>query len=125
MNQEERTAHLNYQILEGIQLYGFDTNGLFDGSHTLGELYDHRATLFAVICNLFPEKAWKSHLHADGTMFSNDWFIVGIDTPEDMYSYHYHVEHWDKYTVKELQFAPAWDGHTPKDVGRLLSLLAA
>ena len=125
MNQEERTAHLNYQILEGIQLYGSDTNGLFDGSHTFGELYDHRATLFAVICNLFPEKAWKSHLHADGTMFSNDWFIVGIDTPEGMYSYHYHVEHWDKYTVKELQFAPAWDGHTPKDVGRLLSLLDA
>lgn len=125
MNQEERTAHLNHQIMEGIQMHGFDTNSLFDGSHTFGELYDHRATLFAVICNLFPEKAWKSRLHADGTMFSNDWFIVGIQTPKGMYSYHYHTEHWDKYAVKELQFAPVWDGHTPKDVNRLLSLLGA
>lgn len=52
---------------------------LSDGYHTFNELYHHRALLFATICNLNPDKAWKSMKHHDGTMYDG-MFIVGIET---------------------------------------------
>ncbi|MZQ97178.1 MAG: hypothetical protein GT601_05845 [Acidaminobacter sp.] len=94
-----------------------------DGYHTFNELYYHRAVLFSVICNQNKEKAWKSRSHDDGTMFEN-MFIVGIETPEGSYTYHYDVNpYWKMFDVKELEFAPKWDGHKPSDIGRLNSLL--
>ncbi len=100
------------------------TKEISDGYHTFEELYHHRCVLFSVICNQNKEKAWKSLLHHDGTMFGdNDMFIVGIETPEGSYTYHYHREYWDMFKVKELDRAPEWDGHKPEDVTRLLSLL--
>lgn len=93
-----------------------------DGSHTFDELYYHRMVLFAVICNTYKDKAYKSWKHHDGTMY-DDYFIVGIDTPEGQYSYHYHKDEWDKFKIKELKNAPLWDGHVPKDICRLFSLL--
>lgn len=92
-----------------------------DGSHTFDELYYHRMILFAVICNSNQDVAWKSKLHHDGTMYDN-YFIVGVDTPAGQYSYHYHMDHWNKFRVRELIYAPEWDGHMPKDVDRLLTL---
>lgn len=98
------------------------TSGDFsDGYHTFDELYYHRMILFAVICNNYKDKAWKSWLHHDGTMY-DDYFIVGVKTPEGQYSYHYHKDHWDMFKVKEEEKAPKWDGHLPKDITRLLSL---
>jgi hypothetical protein len=94
---------------------------LSDGYHTFNELYHHRAVLFSVICNQNKDKAWKSKLHADGTMFDG-YFIVGIDTPKGTYTYHYQMKYWDLFDVKELERAPEWDGHKPEDVDRLLSL---
>ena len=41
-----------------------------DGYHTFDELYYHRTVLFAVICNTYCDKAWKSWLHADGQCMS-------------------------------------------------------
>ena len=32
-----------------------DKSNISDGSHTFGELYHHRAILFAVICNTYKE----------------------------------------------------------------------
>lgn len=93
-----------------------------DGSHTFDELYYHRMMLFAVVCNTYKAKAWKSLLHHDGTMYDN-YFIVGIQTPEGQYSYHYHIDHWHVFDVKELSHAPEWDRHTPEDITRLMSLL--
>ncbi|HSH24818.1 MAG TPA: hypothetical protein VLA13_04695 [Massilibacterium sp.] len=93
-----------------------------DGYHTFDELYHHRMILFSVICNQNKDKAWKSWKHDDGTMF-DDYFIVGIETDEGHYTYHYHKDHWDLFKVKELDFAPKWDGHKPEDITRLLSLL--
>lgn len=95
---------------------------LSDGYHTFDELYYHRMVLFSIICNQNKERAWKSWLHSDGTMF-DDYFIVGITTPDGDYSYHYHKDNWDKFDVKELNAAPEWDGHKPEDIERLLSLL--
>jgi hypothetical protein len=93
-----------------------------DGYHTFEELYFHRMVLFSIICKQNKDKAWKSKLHIDGTMYL-DYFIVGIDTPEGQYTYHYHFKH-DEYfkDIKEIPNAPEWDGHKPNDITRLLSI---
>lgn len=100
-----------------------NTKDISDGYHTFGQLYHDRAVLFAVICNTYKGKAWKSKLHDDGTMF-DDMFIVGVETPQGQYTYHYHVEpYWDMYDVKEVEKAPVWDGHTFEDINRLFGLI--
>ena len=92
------------------QLVTGDTS---DGYHTFNELYHHRAVLFSVIVKAFPDKAWKSKQHNDGTMYDG-MFIVGIDTPEGQATYHYDIDpYWDIFECKELARAPKWDGHTP------------
>lgn len=97
---------------------------LSDGYHTFNELYHHRAILFSVICNTFPDKAWKSKLHDTGDMFEG-MFIVGIETPEGQATYHYDLEpYWDIFKVKELDKAPTWDGHTPEEAINRISKLA-
>ena len=102
------------------QLVTGDTS---DGYHTFNELYHHRAVLFSVIVKAFPDKAWKSKQHNDGTMY-DDMFIVGIDTPEGQATYHYDIDpYWDMFECQELARAPKWDGHTPAQaierIGRL------
>ena len=93
-----------------------------DGYHTFDELYYHRMVLFALYVNFWSENAWKSWKHHDGTMYEN-YFIVGITTPQGDYSYHYHKDHWNTFKVKELEFAPEWDGHNPSDIERLYSVV--
>ena len=84
-----------------------------DGYHTFNELYHHRAVLFSVIVKAFPDHAWKSRKHHDGTMYDG-MFIVGIETPDGQATYHYDIEpYWDMFNCKELEYAPEWDGHTP------------
>lgn len=92
-----------------------------DGYHSFKELYQHRCILFSVICNSNKELSWKSKKHADGSMFK-DYFIVGINTKEGSFTYHYHIDEWDRFKVKELDNAPEWDGHTSQDITRLESL---
>lgn len=88
-------------------------SGTSDGCHSFGELYHHRAVLFSVIVAMFPELAWKSRLHADGTMLEG-MFIVGIETPEGQATYHFREgKHWDLFQCRVLDHAPEWDGHTP------------
>ena len=98
------------------------TGDLSDGYHTYNELYHHRAVLFSVVINQNKEIAWKSKKHHDGTMYDG-MFIVGIDTPQGQYSYHYDIEpYWNMFECKELDNAPVWDGHKPEDINRLQSL---
>lgn len=98
---------------------------LSDGYHSYNELYKHRMILFSIICNQNQEVAWKSRLHHDETMFDiEDYFIVGIDTPQGQFTYHYQMEYWDLFDVKELDKAPEYDGHTPDDIDRLYSLIS-
>ncbi len=96
---------------------------LSDGYHTFNELYHHRAVLFSVICNLLPDKAWKSMLHHTGDMYDG-MFIVGIETPLGPATYHYDIDpYWNMFHVKELKRAPEWDGHTAQDaIERMASL---
>ena len=94
-----------------------------DGYHTFNELYHHRAVLFSVICNTFKDKAWKSKKHDTGDMFDG-MFIVGIETPQGQATYHYDINpYWDMFKVKELPNAPKWDGHTPEEAIRRISML--
>ena len=100
-----------------------DIGELSDGFHTFNSLYYQRAILFATIVNTYKELAWKSKKHEDGQFcFGGGWFIVGIDTPNGSYTYHYEKEYWDLFDCKELPKAKHWDGHTDEDVTRLLSL---
>lgn len=99
-----------------------DVKDYSDGYHTFGELYYHRMMLFSIICNTHKDLSWKSKLHDDGTMFDG-MFIVGVHTPQGLYTYHYHLEHWDEFDVKAIERAPEWDGHKPSDITRLRSLL--
>jgi hypothetical protein len=100
---------------KGYRMVPDDIGEFSDGDHTFNELYHHRAVLFSVICNMFPEKAWKSKLHDTGDMFDG-MFIVAIETEQGQATYHYDIEpYWDMIKVKELEKAPKWDGHSPAD----------
>ena len=115
------TSNINNMILK-YKEEGFSTKGISDKWHTFGELYYHRMILFLTIQKAYKDKAWKSKQHHDGTMF-DDSFIVGIETPEGQYTYHYDLQYWDLFKdIKELEKAPEYDGHKPKDITRLLSL---
>lgn len=86
-----------------------------DGYHTFNELYHHRAVLFSKVVQFAGESAWKSKLHADGTMYEG-YFIVGVETPEGQATYHYAIDpYWEMFDCKELEQAPVWDGHTPQE----------
>lgn len=115
--------HINNLIKTEKSNKTISTKNISDGYHTFGELYHHRAVLFSVICNQNKDIAWKSLQHDDGTMFDGDMFIVGVETPQGQYTYHYHIEpYWNMFDVKELDYAPKWDGHQPSDITRLFSL---
>ncbi len=87
-----------------------------DGYHTFNELYEHRHILFLAVLKAHPNKAWRSKLHADGTMF-DEWFIAGLDTPSGQATYHLPIRMWHLFAgIKELENAPQWDGHTSEDV---------
>lgn len=84
-----------------------------DGYHTFNELYHHRAVLFAFIVAHYPELCWKTKHHHDGSMYDG-MFIVGMNTPDGMVTYHYDLDpYWDYFDCKEVDYAPVWDGHTP------------
>lgn len=100
-----------------------DIGEISDGYHTFNSLYNQRLCLFAALVNSYKDKAWKSRLHHDGEpCFGGGWFIVGITTPAGDYTYHYELKDWNLFDCKVMDKAPEWDGHTDKDVSRLLTL---
>lgn len=120
-NNEETIHNINKELIR-LRDEGQSRKEVSDGYHTFGELYFHRMMLFSVICNTYKDNAWKSKLHHDGTMFDGN-FIVGVETKEGQYSYHYNLKYWDYFDVKVLEKAPDYDGHQPDDIHRLLDLL--
>lgn len=100
-----------------------DIGDLSDGYHTFNGLYYQRMILFAALVHAYKDRAWKSYRHEDGELcFGGGWFIVGIDTPEGSYTYHYENKDFDRFDCVELPCGKHWDGHTEDDVTRLLSL---
>ena len=112
---------LNQELLKQWTDAGHKVSDFMDEYHSFNDLYTQRMYLTALAFNSNPSISWKSKQHADGTMFE-DYFIVGISTPQGMYTYHYKLEHWDLFKVKELSQSPNYDGHTSADVGRLNSV---
>ena len=103
-----------------------DIDDVSDGYHTFRQLYYQRMMLFATIVKQNKDKAWKSLRHEDGELcFGGGWFIVGVDTPEGSYTYHYEDNYYSLFDCKELERGKHWDGHTEKDITRLLSLPSA
>lgn len=135
---------VNANLPEIIEFFGGDTRKIYaneywddrailmsekdigefsDGYHTFNSLYHQRLILFAALVNTFQTLAWKSRKHFDGEVpFGGGWFVVGIDTPNGPYTYHFEDAGWALFHCKEVDMAPKWDGHTDKDVGRLSSL---
>ena len=101
-----------------------DIGEVSDGFHTFNGLYEQRMILFAALVKAYKDKAWKSYRHEDGEYcFGGGWFIVGIDTPEGSYTYHYENKYWYMFDCIDLPRAKHWDGHTEADAEtRLLSL---
>lgn len=96
---------------------------LSDGYHTFNQLYYQRMMLFAALVRVYKTRAWKSRRHEDGELcFNGGWFVVGIDTPQGSYTYHYEDKYWDMFDCEELPVGKHWDGHTEEDVTRLFSL---
>lgn len=101
-----------------------DVEKMSDGYHTFADLYEQRLILSAALAKNNPY-AWKSKRHEDGSEpFGGGWFIMGFDTDEGCYTYHYELKDWDLFQCKELDKGKPWDGHTSKDVRRLLSIPA-
>ena len=102
-----------------------DIGEFSDGYHTFNGLYKQRMILFAVLVKTYKDKAWKSWKHEDGLdCFGGGWFIVGIDTPDGTYTYHYEAKDWDRFDCQILEKAKHWDGHDEFDVERLFSLVS-
>lgn len=112
----------NCSKLKKIEVNAIDINDISDGYHTFNDLYEQRLVLTAALAKNNPN-AWKSKLHEDGQPpFDGGWFIIGFTTPEGEYTYHYELKDWDLFQCKELDRGKHWDGHTSKDVRRLLSM---
>jgi hypothetical protein len=94
-----------------------------DGYHTFNSLYNQRLYLWAALVKAYKDKAWKTQKHNDGEpCFGGGWFLVGITTPAGDYTYHYELKDWDLFDCKVLDKAPEFDGHTDKDITRVLTL---
>lgn len=121
VEKDTLTNAINEMIVDAKEK-GWSSKGVSDKWHTFDELYYHRMILFLSLQLAHKDKSWKSKQHHDGTMFE-DSFIVGINTKDGQYSYHYNLEFWDMFKdIKELERAPVFDGHKPEDITRLLSL---
>lgn len=126
-NGIRRTLGFNVgQIEEALRAVpAVDVEKMSDGYHTFADLYEQRLILSAALAKNNPY-AWKSKKHEDGSVpFGGGWFIMGFDTDEGCYTYHYELKDWDLFRCKELDKGKPWDGHTSKDVRRLLSIPAA
>ena len=122
---ESKETKMEKAIKTACKIAGVTDEGeLSDGNHTFNSLYHQRCTLFATLVNLFPSISWKTKKHEDGKpCHDGKNFLVCIETPKGPYSYHYPLKDWDMFKCKEIGKARKFDGHTDKDVERLLSLL--
>nr|DAK67518.1 MAG TPA: Protein of unknown function (DUF551) [Caudoviricetes sp.] len=125
---KEANAEGAYGYVDAEQIANaptIDVEKISDGYHTFADLYEQRLILSAALAKNNPH-AWKSKRHEDGSdPFGGGWFIMGFDTDEGCYTYHYELKDWDLFQCKELDKGKPWDGHTSKDVRRLLPIPAA
>ena len=91
------------------------TGDTSDGYHTFNELYEHRHILFLSVLTANIDRAWRSKMHDDGTMFDG-WFVAGLKTVIGQATYHLPIRMWSLFdAIPELEKAPPFDGHTAED----------
>lgn len=119
MNREEKQYLIEQANNPDIK----DISEVSDGYHTFNSLYNQRLCLWEALVKAYKDKAWKTRRHHDGEpCFGGGWFLVGITTPAGDYTYHYELKDWNLFDCKVLDKAPEFDGHTDKDVTRVLTL---
>jgi len=126
---DHETGTIRALLGQTLRALSGGSDEISDGFHTFGQLYDHRRALTAVLAAVAADKAgdsWRSKAHHpdDDPMFEGGYFIVGINLPTGVITYHYKLSHWDDFaSVPELEHAPKWDGASPTaTVDRLLEL---
>lgn len=113
------TNNLN-EIIKALKDSGLlVTKNIGDKNYSIGDLYNHRLALFRMLCQIYKDRAWKTKIHSDGSMF-NDSFLVGIETGLGMATYHFKLSNYDLFDVKEIEMGPEYDGYTPDDVLKCL-----
>lgn len=104
------------------------TDGITDGYHTFGELYEHRNLLFLNLCKLlyFSPQFQNSH-EIWRKPIEDGWFLMGINLEAGkQVSYHLPESLWDMTNFVDVKNENEYvfDGHTSKDVvDRLTNLL--
>lgn len=109
-----------------------DTNGVSDGYHTFGELYEHRIRLYITLCAALKKLGYEcqfSKLHNDGTSYDG-WLLVSL-LDKDGKQLSYHVDESKHRVLLEKAGIPEvekieypFDGHSPNDVlERLVSIM--
>lgn len=115
----------------------FEVGKIFDGFHTIDELYEHRIQLWITTarlsarCNNLPGnhtyEVWRSERHSDGELaFGGGWFVLGINHywPDEnnniineQLTYHLPIKYWEECEFAiTFHSAKEWDGHTSADV---------
>ena len=90
------------------------------------EMYELRARFFRIICNKYPELAFKTKKHFDeenDPMFNGD-FLAGIYTPYGVVTYHFKLKYFDDFNVPEIERGPRYTNYSIQDgLYRLASLV--
>lgn len=97
-----------------------EANKVFDGYHTFGEVYQHRVTLYLVLCKFLQKQGhyvWRSKLHDDES-YIDGYFLLGVNAKEgEQITYHIRNQHWGSTNFADtLDVALKYDGHTSQDV---------
>lgn len=102
--------YINFQIIH-IKNNGENIKEISDGDNTFEDLYKQRMIFFSFLCNSNPELSWKSKSNYDEENDSilEDTFVAGINTPQGPITYHFKLENWDEFKIKEIQNAPQVD----------------
>lgn len=128
IDSENAVAKINEMIAKLPSME--EANKVSDGYHTFGEVYQHRVTLYLLLCKVLQKQrycVWRSKLHDDKSCIEG-YFLLGINTKEgEQITYHIKNQHWDSTGFADtFDVAPEFDGHTSQDVvTRLFNIFEA
>lgn len=109
---------MNKKTMQFIRnIMQFDAIGNLLDNYSDLTRYHQNVILFAALINDNQGVAWKSWRHEDGRLcFGGGWFIVGIDTPQGSFTYHFEDKYWSIFDCKELEVARHHNDHSEKAV---------
>lgn len=70
---------------------------------------EHFNAMLSVVVRDYNFLAWKTANDENGEPFKGDCFYVGIDTPNGLIGYIYHLDYWDLFDCKVLAKSPKID----------------